>query len=132
MNISTLLRLFSHLLIPSHTSCQPSYQQTLVRTSLGMVTGAGAKPLLTATGLATAKLRKLWELADIDKDGCLDLEEFVVAMFLADACISGGCFFLFHFLLFFLYFFFSSLVFSLQHSIEHYIYSFSSCPNHVS
>ena len=84
-----------------------------------MVTGAGAKPLLTATGLATAKLRKLWELADIDKDGCLDLEEFVVAMFLADACISGGCFFLFHLILFFLYFIFSSLVFSPQHSIEH-------------
>ena len=76
-----------------------------------MVTGAGAKPILTATGLATAKLRKLWELADIDKDGSLDLEEFVVAMFLADACISGMSFPLFSYHLF--------LVFSLQHSIEH-------------
>jgi hypothetical protein len=55
----------------------------------GMVTGAGAKPLLTATGLPTAKLRKIWELADIDKDGNLDMQEFVVAMFLADACKGG-------------------------------------------
>ena len=33
----------------------------------GLVSGAGAKPLLTATGLPTAKLRKIWELADVDK-----------------------------------------------------------------
>ena len=33
----------------------------------GVVSGAGAKPLLTATGLPTAKLRKIWELADVDK-----------------------------------------------------------------
>ena len=94
-----LIRLSTHPLIHlsthplTHRSTHPlthlSKTHSYFLIQLGMVTGAGAKPILTATGLATAKLRKLWELADIDKDGSLDLEEFVVAMFLADACISG-------------------------------------------
>mmetsp|Transcript_4909 Transcript_4909/g.5066 ORF Transcript_4909/g.5066 Transcript_4909/m.5066 type:complete len:543 (+) Transcript_4909:252-1880(+) len=55
----------------------------------GFVSGGGAKSLLTATGIPTGKLRKIWELSDIDKDGNLDLEEFVIAMFLTDACKQG-------------------------------------------
>eukprot|EP00596_Hydrurales_sp_CCMP1899_P000577 CAMPEP_0119051624 /NCGR_PEP_ID=MMETSP1177-20130426/73182_1 /TAXON_ID=2985 /ORGANISM="Ochromonas sp, Strain CCMP1899" /LENGTH=527 /DNA_ID=CAMNT_0007030895 /DNA_START=158 /DNA_END=1741 /DNA_ORIENTATION=- len=55
----------------------------------GLVSGGGAKALLTATGIPTGKLRKIWELSDIDKDGHLDLYEFVIAMFLSEACQGG-------------------------------------------
>lgn len=55
----------------------------------GLVSGAGAKPLLAATGLPTNKLRKIWELSDIDKDGHLDLQEFVIAMYLTEVSKSG-------------------------------------------
>ena len=55
----------------------------------GLVSGAGAKSLLTATGLPTSKLRKIWELSDIDKDGHLDLQEFVIAMYLTEISKLG-------------------------------------------
>lgn len=55
----------------------------------GFVTGAAAKPVLTASGLPSSTLRKIWDLSDIDRDGALDLEEFVVAMALIDM-IKGG------------------------------------------
>lgn len=55
----------------------------------GLVSGAGAKSLLTATGLPTNKLRKIWELSDIDKDGQLDLQEFVIAMYLTERSKAG-------------------------------------------
>ena len=54
----------------------------------GLLSGAAAKPVMSATGLPTASLRKIWELADIDKDHHLDMEEFVVAKFLADMAIQ--------------------------------------------
>lgn len=50
----------------------------------GLVTGAAAKPILSASGLPTQQLRKIWELADIDKDNKLDHEEFTVAKFLVE------------------------------------------------
>jgi EH domain-containing protein 1 len=55
----------------------------------GFVTGGGAKGIMSASGLPTAALRKIWELSDIDKDGQLDLNEFVVAMVLIDI-VKGG------------------------------------------
>ena len=55
----------------------------------GLLSGAGAKSLLTATGLSTNKLRKIWELSDIDKDGQLNLQEFVIAMYLTEVSKSG-------------------------------------------
>lgn len=58
----------------------------------GFVTGEAAKSLLTATGLPTNKLRKIWEMSDIDKDGKLDLQEFVIAMYLAEASKAGDDF----------------------------------------
>ena len=35
------------------------------------------------------QLRKIWELSDIDKDGQLDLQEFTIAMFLAEQVKAG-------------------------------------------
>ena len=55
----------------------------------GLVSGSGAKSLLTSTGLPTSKLRKIWELSDIDKDGHLDLQEFVIAMYLSEVSKLG-------------------------------------------
>ena len=33
---------------------------------------------------------KIWELSDIDKDGCLDQDEFAVAMWLIDQAKTGS------------------------------------------
>lgn len=55
----------------------------------GLVTGGAAKPVMAASGLPTAQLRKIWELADLDRDGALDLKEFVIACFLMDR-VKGG------------------------------------------
>lgn len=56
----------------------------------GLVTGAAAKSVLSASGLPTPALRKIWNLSDLDKDGRLDLKEFVIAMFLIDMVKQGN------------------------------------------
>mmetsp|Transcript_33106 Transcript_33106/g.33711 ORF Transcript_33106/g.33711 Transcript_33106/m.33711 type:complete len:528 (+) Transcript_33106:87-1670(+) len=55
----------------------------------GLVAGAAARSVLTRPNVNVSVLRKIWDLADIDKDGQLDKEEFVVAMFLADMAAEG-------------------------------------------
>jgi len=55
----------------------------------GFVSGGAAKNVLTSTGLAVGQLRKIWELSDLDKDGQLDLQEFTLAMYLADQVKNG-------------------------------------------
>jgi EH domain-containing protein 1 len=42
-----------------------------------------------SSGLANAILRKIWELSDVDKDGQLDLNEFVLAMVLIEGAKNG-------------------------------------------
>jgi hypothetical protein len=49
-----------------------------------------AKDVLVKTGLEKDQLRQIWNLADIDRDGLFDHEEYVVAMFLCDAVIQKG------------------------------------------
>lgn len=55
----------------------------------GLVSGAGAKDVLLESGLDVAVLRGIWDLADIDKDGFLDKDEFAVAMYLMQQCKAG-------------------------------------------
>lgn len=55
----------------------------------GKVSGAAAKKVLSASGLPTAALRDIWNLSDVDSDGHLDLNEFVIAMFLIDMVKQG-------------------------------------------
>uniref|UniRef100_A0A7S3HF70 Calmodulin n=1 Tax=Spumella elongata TaxID=89044 RepID=A0A7S3HF70_9STRA len=55
----------------------------------GLVTGGAAKKVLGASGLPVANLRDIWNLADVDSDGNLDLHEFVIAMFLIDMVKQG-------------------------------------------
>lgn len=57
--------------------------------SNGVVTGAAAKNILGASGLAKPALRAIWSLADIDKDGNLDKYEFCIAMHLIEQAKKG-------------------------------------------
>lgn len=56
----------------------------------GFVLGKTARDLLSAAGIPKASLKKIWDLGDIDKDGNLDLYEFVLVMYLIDLVKQGG------------------------------------------
>jgi len=45
--------------------------------------------LFSRSQLPNEQLAQIWDLADQDKDGSLSQEEFVVAMFLINAKLSG-------------------------------------------
>ncbi|XP_078670337.1 uncharacterized protein LOC144910776 isoform X2 [Branchiostoma floridae x Branchiostoma belcheri] len=48
----------------------------------GLLTGDKVRPVLLNSKLPVEILGTVWDLSDIDKDGCLDKEEFAVAMHL--------------------------------------------------
>jgi len=54
------------------------------------LSGANAKPIFLRSALPTTVLRKIWALADVDKDGWLDSVEFAVAMHLIEQINSGA------------------------------------------
>lgn len=54
------------------------------------VSGANVRDTLAKSGLPGAVLAKIWALADMDKDGMLDADEFAVAMDLIDSIKSGA------------------------------------------
>lgn len=55
----------------------------------GLVSGAAVRPVLERSNLPVDVLRNVWNLSDIDRDGCLDADEFAVAMHLARESTSG-------------------------------------------
>ncbi|KAJ1836377.1 endocytosis defective- protein [Coemansia sp. RSA 2706] len=61
---------------------QRQYQQHFVNANPvnGRLPGAAARANLMQSGLSTQQLGEIWELADIDKDGALDLDEYSVAL----------------------------------------------------
>jgi len=61
----------------------------LVKTADGLVSGDAAKAILVKSGLPFDQLGKIWELADFEKRGSLDREEFMVAMYLIDNALNG-------------------------------------------
>ena len=44
--------------------------------------GGACMPLMQQSGCSVDTLRQIWELADMDHDGFLDVDEFAVAMYL--------------------------------------------------
>jgi len=55
----------------------------------GKLAAGPARSALMATGVPKSKLRHIWNLSDIDKDGSLDGEEFAIAMHLCEM-VNGG------------------------------------------
>ncbi|UJR22027.1 hypothetical protein I4U23_025094 [Adineta vaga] len=55
----------------------------------GFMTGVQAKNILQQTGLSQTYLHQIWNLADIDKDGRLTPDEFVIAMHCCDVIRAG-------------------------------------------
>eukprot|EP00794_Sanderia_malayensis_P000125 gene125-736_t len=55
----------------------------------GFLRGDQARQLLIQSGIAPDKLAKIWDLSDINKDGNLDVDEFIIAMHLIDVVKSG-------------------------------------------
>ena len=60
------------------------------RPAQGKLTAARAKEVLFKSGLPRDSLFKVWKLSDIDKDGCLDAEEFAVAKHIIDCTLHAG------------------------------------------
>lgn len=56
----------------------------------GYLSGVQARFILTGTGLTHQMLAQIWNLSDIDNDGKLTQEEFVLAMHLTDMAKSGS------------------------------------------
>jgi EH domain-containing protein 1 len=50
----------------------------------GKLSGANAKSLLMQSGLPNSDLKHLWGLCDIDKDGSLDVDEYVLVNYLIE------------------------------------------------
>jgi len=55
----------------------------------GKLSGGAAKSVLVESGLPTPTLGRIWELADLDKDGSLTDEEFCIAMYLIEDAVAG-------------------------------------------
>ncbi|XP_050430286.1 intersectin-1 [Adelges cooleyi] len=62
---------------------------TTDRMRSGFLTGVQARGLMMATQLPQNVLAQIWNLSDMDKDGQLSCEEFVLAMYLCDLAKSG-------------------------------------------
>ncbi|KAJ1847447.1 endocytosis defective- protein [Coemansia sp. RSA 2703] len=58
------------------------FQQHFINASPvnGKLTGSVARASLMQSGLPTHQLGQIWELADIDKDGALDFDEYCIAL----------------------------------------------------
>lgn len=56
----------------------------------GKVSGAAAKIEMVKSKLPSSVLGKIWKLADIDRDGALDKDEFALAMHLINVKLDGN------------------------------------------
>ncbi|XP_028848182.1 intersectin-1-like [Denticeps clupeoides] len=56
---------------------------------IGHLTGAQARAVLMQSNLPQSQLATIWDLCDVDKDGRLAGEEFILAMHLIDMAMTG-------------------------------------------
>jgi len=63
---------------------------TSLRPENGKLGGGKLKDEMMRSGLGPQVLKQVWALSDIDKDGSLDFDEFLVAMHLIDCIKSHG------------------------------------------
>jgi len=56
----------------------------------GKISGGAAKAEMVKSSLPNAVLGKIWKLADVDKDGALDAEEFALAKHLMKCKLEGS------------------------------------------
>lgn len=70
---------------------KPTYDEIFYTLSPinGKVTGAAAKKEMIKSKLPNTVLGKIWKLADVDKDGLLDDEEFALANHLIKVKLEG-------------------------------------------
>ncbi|XP_030241378.1 intersectin-1 isoform X2 [Drosophila navojoa] len=59
------------------------------RTRSGFLTGAQARSVLVQSKLPQVTLAQIWTLADVDGDGRLSCDEFILAMFLCEKAMAG-------------------------------------------
>ncbi|XP_055636706.1 intersectin-1 isoform X2 [Toxorhynchites rutilus septentrionalis] len=59
------------------------------RNRSGFLTGSQARNIMVQSKLPQASLAQIWALADMDSDGRLGCEEFVLAMYLCDQALQG-------------------------------------------
>merc|ERR1719471_641354 len=59
------------------------------RAKTGFLAAVQARSILLQTGLAQQTLASVWNLSDIDKDGKLSVEEFILAMHLCEMAQKG-------------------------------------------
>ncbi|XP_027569208.2 intersectin-1 isoform X1 [Pipra filicauda] len=59
------------------------------KTMSGHLTGPQARTILMQSSLPQAQLATIWNLSDIDQDGKLTAEEFILAMHLIDIAMAG-------------------------------------------
>lgn len=62
---------------------------TTDRSRSGFLTGTQARNILVQSKLPQAILAQIWGLSDMDSDGRLGCEEFVLAMYLCDMALQG-------------------------------------------
>lgn len=55
----------------------------------GYLTGVQARGILVQSKLPQATLAQIWTLSDLDCDGRLSCDEFILAMFLCDKAMNG-------------------------------------------
>jgi intersectin len=72
--------------------CQQFNQ--LDRSRVGLLTGQQARGVLGESQLPTQVLAQIWTMSDVNKDGCLSIEEFCTAQFLIEMVKVCICMFL--------------------------------------
>lgn len=71
--------------IPQHLKlCFSQQFNQLDKNRIGMLTGAQSRGVLGESQLPTNILAQIWTMSDVNKDGCLSIEEFCIAMFLIE------------------------------------------------